>query len=266
MTEKLTLEELAARLQVEGIANIDPVSFAYTQSLINRIRENATSSSELALRNLSDKAHARALDYLDNAERLRSQARESLATLDDAGPEFFQRAQNLFDAYQFTKLARLVKRHKVQKQSVDRPLTSLRELTNGINLAAEVVQRESNDDAEANIEQLLAQQEQHAKVDSGELNPALKNGPSEQLELRSMKYFRESMKHFNVDKTIARAIIEEPQNPGPLNPHMIAIRGLTKMQELSPAYTRRFTGYIETLLWLEKNLNKLNSVPLKKSQ
>ena len=93
----------------------------------------------------------------------------------------------------------------------------------------------------------------------------MKNGPSEQLELRSMKYFRESMKHFNVDKTIARAIIEEPQNPGPLNPHMIAIRGLTKMQELSPAYTRRFTGYIETLLWLEKNLNKLNGTPLKKS-
>ena len=52
MTEKLTLEDLAARLQVDGISNIDPVSFAYTQSLINRIRENAASSSELALKSL----------------------------------------------------------------------------------------------------------------------------------------------------------------------------------------------------------------------
>lgn len=265
MTEKLTLEDLAARLQVDGIANVDPVSFAYTQSLINRIRENGASLSDLASKNLSDKAHARALDYLNSAEQLKAQAKKSLETLNDAAPELLHRAQNLFDAYQFTKLARLIKRHDTQKQRIDRPLSALKELTDGINLAAQHVQRESNDDAEANIEQLLAQQEQHAKVDIGELNPELKNGPSEQLELRSMKYFRESMKHFNVDKTIARAIIEEPQNPGPLNPHMIAIRGLTKMQELSPAYTRRFTGYIETLLWLEKNLNKLNGTALKKS-
>ncbi len=265
MTEKLTLEDLAARLQVDGISNIDPVSFAYTQSLINRIRENAASSSELALKNLSDKAHARALDYLDSAERLKEQAKESLLNLKDADQEILQRAQTLFDAYQFTKLARLIKRHHNQKKSSDKPLSDLRRLTDGINFAVEQGQGEP-DDVDTNIEQLLAQQEQHAKVDSGELNPKLKNGPSEQLELRSMKYFRESMKHFNVDKTIARAIIEEPQNPGPLNPHMIAIRGLTKMQELSPAYTRRFTGYIETLLWLEKNLNKLNGTPLKKSQ
>jgi len=71
-----------------------------------------------------------------------------------------------------------------------------------------------------------------------------------------MKQLRESMKHLNIDKIIARAINEGPENPGPLNPQMLAIKSLINMRDLSPSYLRRFASYIETLLWLEKNINK----------
>jgi hypothetical protein len=80
--------------------------------------------------------------------------------------------------------------------------------------------------------------------------------------MQSMKHFRQSMKHFNIDQVIARAINQGPENPGPLNPQMLAIKSLTQMRDLSPMYLRRFAAQIETLLWLEKNAAKLISTKL----
>ena len=44
-----------------------------------------------------------------------------------------------------------------------------------------------------------------------------------------------------------------PQNPGPLNPQMLAIKSLSTMRELSPDYLNRFVSYVDTLLWLERS-------------
>ena len=63
--------------------------------------------------------------------------------------------------------------------------------------------------------------------------------------------------HSNISTTgkklVERAIDDFPENAGPHNPHMLAITSLMNMRDLSPQYLRRFAGYIETVLWLEKN-------------
>lgn len=71
-------------------------------------------------------------------------------------------------------------------------------------------------------------------------------------ELESTRRLRDSLARINADKLLALALKDAPDNPGPLNPEMLAIRSLTVMREISPAYLGRFVPYIDTLLWLEQ--------------
>lgn len=44
----------------------------------------------------------------------------------------------------------------------------------------------------------------------------------------------------------------QPENPGPLNPQMLATRAISLMRDLSPAYLNRFLVLMDTLFWLEE--------------
>jgi hypothetical protein len=70
-------------------------------------------------------------------------------------------------------------------------------------------------------------------------------------ELKSSRLFKESQDKLNAEKLIRQAIQQGPDNPGPINPHMLAIRSLSTMQSLSPQYLKRFLSYIDTVFWLE---------------
>ena len=75
---------------------------------------------------------------------------------------------------------------------------------------------------------------------------------SKKIELKSTRLFRESQEKLNSEKLIRQAIKDGPDNPGPINPHMLAIRSLSTMQSLSPQYLKRFLSYIDTVFWLEQ--------------
>jgi len=135
-------------------------------------------------------------------------------------------------------------------------IDSLRQLTKNLNQFASAGADEAK---QPSFDEVLYQQEQHARLAPGELPEPQSDGRGEQLVMQSMKHYRESMKHFNIDKIIERAINDGPLNPGPLNPQMLAIKSLTHMRDLSPQYLRRFAAYIETLLWLEKNATRLSA-------
>ena len=79
-----------------------------------------------------------------------------------------------------------------------------------------------------------------------------------QIELLSVKLFHESMRHSKIDQIIEKAIDTWPENPGPHNPHMLAIKAMVRMRTLSPQYLRRLSAYIETLLFLQKNANRVD--------
>jgi hypothetical protein len=71
-------------------------------------------------------------------------------------------------------------------------------------------------------------------------------------ELRAARYFRDALQQHYADNLVSRAVLEAPEDSGPLNPQKLAIRSLAAMRELSPRYLARFVSYVDTLFWLEK--------------
>ena len=70
-------------------------------------------------------------------------------------------------------------------------------------------------------------------------------------ELKSAQRFRESWAVLCAEEVVDQASTQAPQNAGPLNAHMLVLRTLGLLRELSPDYLRRFLTHTETLMWLE---------------
>jgi hypothetical protein len=97
---------------------------------------------------------------------------------------------------------------------------------------------------------------------------AQESGVAEQTEspseLKAIRYFRNTWSKLSVDKQIAQAMEQAPENAGPLNSHYLVLRSLELMREISPDYLNRFMSYADTLLCLEQAERK-SKLPLKKA-
>jgi Protein of unknown function (DUF2894) len=78
-------------------------------------------------------------------------------------------------------------------------------------------------------------------------------------ELRSAQRFRETWERLGAEEAVVKATHRAPENAGPLNSHMLVLRTLGLMRELSPHYLRRFLSHTETLLWLEQAQGQLKA-------
>lgn len=63
--------------------------------------------------------------------------------------------------------------------------------------------------------------------------------------------FRQQLSKIRVQKQVSQAIAQAPQNAGPINSHMLVLRSLGLMRDLSPDYLNRFMGYVDCLLFLD---------------
>lgn len=72
-------------------------------------------------------------------------------------------------------------------------------------------------------------------------------------ELKSLGYFRDAWSRLSVERQLAEAQAQAPENAGPLNSHLLALRALERMGEVSPDYLGRFVAYVDGLLWMERN-------------
>lgn len=71
-------------------------------------------------------------------------------------------------------------------------------------------------------------------------------------ELKSLDYFRDSWSQLSIDQQFAQAMAQVPDNAGPLNSHLLILRALQRMHEISPDYLSRFIAYADTLVWLDQ--------------
>jgi hypothetical protein len=85
-----------------------------------------------------------------------------------------------------------------------------------------------------------------------ELNQHIAGFSPPGAELRSVQAFRESWARISTENEVTNAVQRGPENAGPLNSHMLVLRTLGLMRELSPDYLRRFMAHADTLLWLEQ--------------
>lgn len=243
-----SINESLQDLNARHAAGFDPVRFAFIQGLANRLEHSVHANNRV----LIEKTETSLRAYTDTLADHRRRAQKTLKKVIVGFPDDANAAQALFEQCQFRQLEELRTRLS-GKQSRNQSVAGLSDLSILMNARAQGNRAEPRSDS---FEDRLYQLEEQARLASNGAETV--DDVENYRELKSVKVFRQSIRHYKIDKIIARAISVSPENPGPYNSHMLAIKAMTRMQDLSPQYLRRLSGYIETLLWLEKNMTKVD--------
>jgi hypothetical protein len=75
---------------------------------------------------------------------------------------------------------------------------------------------------------------------------------SQEAENPRIQAFKKQLNKISVQKQVTQAIAQAPQNAGPINSHMLVLRSLGLMRDISPDYLNRFMAHVDTLLCLEE--------------
>lgn len=222
-----------AALRQAGAECFDPLGFHYLDALSRRVL-----AQQGSVRSILDGKLAAALTAFEaRFAQAQSAAQESIAAIAVQQPQAAEELQRLFASGDF--------------KGVDRAVANLQTVA-----------------PHAALGELLRYIEQHAPepVDSGvegnSVAPAAEHrGP--RAELKTMRYFRNTWSKLSVDKQVAQAIEQAPENAGPLNSHFLVLRALESMRDISPDYLNRFMSYVDTLLCLD-HADKKNQPVAKK--
>ena len=235
-----TLRPRLSLLTDSGADRFDPVGFSFIESMARR-----SESLRGMVRAIVERRALEALaDYQSRFDRARADASAVLATLIEKFPKEEQQGRELFETSQFKELTRLSTR---LEREARRP--SLSELRAAV---GRFVVDEVTTGQQMSFDALLAQHEADVVEECGEaLGPRPKVDDSH--ELKSFKLFKDTWARLHSERVVTQAIQNRPENPGPLNPQMLAIKSLSTMRDLSPDYLNRFVSYVDTLLWLEKS-------------
>ncbi len=71
-------------------------------------------------------------------------------------------------------------------------------------------------------------------------------------EMKSVRHFKQAWSRICAEDQVEQAVEQGPENAGPLNSHMLVLRSLTLMRQLSPDYLQRFLSHVDSLLWLDQ--------------
>ena len=72
------------------------------------------------------------------------------------------------------------------------------------------------------------------------------------LESPRIQAFKKQLSLISVQKQVTQAIAQAPQNAGPINSHMLVLRSLGLMRDISPDYLNRFMAHVDTMLCLDE--------------
>jgi len=236
--------------KLKHTVRFEPVRFAVIQGLYDRLKTPQHKSNSV----LFEKAQNNIEEYRVDFQRCRDAASLIIGEIERCFPEHLNQARVLFEQCEFKQLERLSGKLE-RNQKAQEEQSRLNDLNDSMGKSRAAGQKSAQPKS---LDEILHQQEQAARLAIGCAQLKVNESPDGRFELQSMKGFREAKKYFNIDKIITRAINDYPENAGPHNPHMLAIKSLMHMRDLSPQYLRRFAGYAETILWLEKNSVKLN--------
>ncbi|MFC3109461.1 DUF2894 domain-containing protein [Undibacterium arcticum] len=102
----------------------------------------------------------------------------------------------------------------------------------------------------ASLAELVRQLEQHSPEHIG---VRVDRNAGSRPELKVIRNFRNTWSKLSVDKQVAQALKQAPKNAGPINSHMLVLRSLALMRDISPDYLNRFMSYADTLLCLDQS-------------
>jgi hypothetical protein len=206
------IQEVAALRQL-GADKFDPVSFYHLEVLARR----TTSHQDPVKRILDDKLAQALVTVRENFARAQVQSQQAVGQVAHEFPDAKVELQRLHDGGDFAAVKQCISR---LKSSVNG--TPLGELTH----------------------RLL----RHRRQDV--VDPMGSTGI--RPELKATQYFRQTWAKLSVNKRVAQALIQAPKDAGPINSHMLVLRSLALMRDISPDYLNRFTSYVDTLLCLDQ--------------
>lgn len=205
--------EIAA-LRLAGAERFDPVRLHYLHVLAKR-----ANSQQAGVKRLLDDKLAQALAELrERLAQAQGEARDSMANAGVRYPRALGDLRRLFDAGDFKGVKRFIG---------------------------------SLEDAEprASLGELVLYMAQHSPEPPA---AAWEGDAGGHPELKTTRYFRNTWSKLSVDKQLTQALDQAPRNAGPINSHMLVLRSLALMRDISPDYLNRFTSYVDALLCLHQ--------------
>lgn len=205
---------LLAILRTAGADQFDPVRLHYIDVLAKR-----ATAHQGSVKRMLDARLAQALaEFKERFDLAQRDAKESVARAAQEYPHAANDLHRLFATGDFKGLRRMAARLKSREQC--------------ISLGA-----------------LVRQLEQHSSESTG---ARLDNTAGPRSELKTIRNFRNTWSKLSVDKQVAQALEQAPKNAGPINSHMLVLRSLALMRDISPDYLNRFMSYADTLLCLDQ--------------
>ena len=206
---------LIAALRTAGADQFDPVRLRYIEVLAKRAMAHQGS-----VKHLLDARLAQALSALKGRlEQAQAEAREIVTATAQHYPHATSDLQQHFAAGDFKGLKRCID----ALQSTEQRAT----------LGALVRQLE----------------QQHAPANAEVRSTA---STESRPELKTIRNFRNTWSKLSADKQVTQALEQAPKNAGPINSHMLVLRSLALMRDISPDYMNRFMSYADTLLCLDR--------------
>lgn len=215
-------------LQQMGAAQWDPVRLHYLQSLTQRADVETGRVKELLEVKLANAVAA----YLARFDRALNDARTAVAHATSTHPQASAELQKRLDAGD----------------------------CKGVTQSLAALQQPTRRNPLGELRQYIAQQTTDGLVSHADVTGGLGQPP----ELKTSRVFRNTWSKLSVDRQVAQALDKAPKNAGPINSHMLVLRALTQMRDISPDYLNRFTSYVDTLLALD-HAEPSKPVPVKKA-
>ncbi|WP_158598029.1 DUF2894 domain-containing protein [Noviherbaspirillum saxi] len=205
---------LIASLRAAGADRFDPVRLHYIEVLARR-----ASAHRGSVKRMLDAKLAQALAvFKERFDQAQCEASETVARSVQQYPHAADDLQRLFVAGDFKGLRQFIATLQAREQS-------------------------------ASLGALVRRLERHSPENA---DARLRGNAGSRPELKTIRDFRNTWSKLSVDKQVAQALEQAPTNAGPINSHMLVLRSLALMRDISPDYLNRFMSYADTLLCLDQ--------------
>jgi hypothetical protein len=210
------IDGILASLRDQGGERFDAAGWHYLDTLARR----AAAHEGSVRRMLEAKLERTAALFAERFAQARCAAAELVATTGNQHPQAAAELQRLFACGDFKGLRRLAATLEARAQC-------------------------------AALAGLVSQFEPALAAAEG-LAPARPSpAASPKLELKTVRESRATWARMSVDRQLSLSMKQGPQNAGPINSHMLVLRSLAMMQDISPDYLNHFVSYVDTLLALD---------------
>lgn len=233
----------------------DPAKFCYIDTMSRRASEMCPAVAIM----LGQKALAALREYHAQFVRSRNDAKNAITVVKTSFPAESEKIQQLFEDHNYNGVQRLKARLERNKNRDTLVVLSRLIMAKQIGV--------TENEKGYSFDDVLLQQE-HEVVSS--LANTVKDStmlPSNNFgDLKSVRLFKESWRKISADRLVTQALADAPEGAGPLNGQQLAVRSLSVLRDLSPAYLNRFVTYFDSMLWLEQSIEVVPPVPVKKAK